>query len=372
MLNSGKLDEATTLQAQQIIERNAKSQAQLIDDLLDVSRIMTGNLRMETQPIELRPIIEAALSAVRPAAEAKGIQLLMVLQPWATPVLGDATRLQQVIWNLLTNAVKFTPKQGRIEVSMETVDSYITVSVKDNGEGISADFLPYVFDRFRQADGAPTRRHNGLGLGLSIVRHLVELHGGKVEAQSEGEGKGTTVIVRLPLPALQPAGPILTSGAESARGEATETASSLLPEPGPMVNTLAGVKVLIVEDEPDSRVMLRAALTGAAMEVRAAESVAAAMEILKEWLPDAVISDIGMPHEDGYALITKIRNLTPEQGRAVPTIALTAYARAEDRERALSAGFQRHLAKPVDAFELLAAIGEIIEEQRAAGDNLYS
>jgi PAS domain S-box-containing protein len=367
MLNSGKLDAETTLQAQEIIERNAKAQAQLIDDLLDVSRIMTGNLRMDTQPVQLRPVLEAALNAVRPAAEAKNIQVQLIMEPWTGPVLGDATRLQQVIWNLLSNAVKFTPKQGRIEVHLKTVNSQICITVKDSGEGISSEFLPYVFDRFRQADGAATRRHNGLGLGLSIVRHIVELHGGTVEAHSEGEGQGTTITVNLPLLAINPASVNALDSADSSQSESKGAShpaylGEAASEKTSFVSALAGIKVLVVEDEPDSRFMIRAALEGAKMEVRTAESVAQAMEVLGVWLPDIVVSDIGMPQEDGYALISKIRDLKPEQGGTVPAIALTAYVRAEDQARALSAGFQQHLAKPVDADKLFETISSVLAE----------
>ncbi|HEX8551470.1 MAG TPA: PAS domain S-box protein [Abditibacteriaceae bacterium] len=356
LLNSGRLDEEGRVQALETIERNARSQAQLIEDLLDVSRIMTGNLRMELQPLAIVPIIEAAIDGVRPAAEAKQIRLRMLLDPWAGPVAGDATRLQQVVWNLLSNAVKFTPRGGSIDVSLERLDSHVQIEVTDSGEGIAPDFLPYIFDRFRQADSGTTRRHSGLGLGLSIVRQLVELHGGTVSVQSEGEGQGTTFSVQLPLPAIQVTPRAETTGAKES------FAAPLDREDGAVAATdFSGVRILVVDDEPDSRAVLRAVLSTSKAQVRTASTAAHGLEILQDWCPQLLISDIGMPDEDGYSFIRKIRALESPCASVI-AVALTAYARREDRTRALEAGFQYHLPKPVGPSELIDTITRALEK----------
>ncbi|HEX2641684.1 MAG TPA: response regulator [Thermoanaerobaculia bacterium] len=345
MLRTGRLDEATTSRALETIERNARAQSQLISDLLDVSRIITGKLRLDLRTLELPSVIEAALDSIRPAAEAKGVRLEVGLDRLISPILGDADRLQQVIWNLLSNAVKFTPKGGRVEVRVVNTGEHLEVRVSDTGLGIRPDFLPYVFDRFRQAESASTRSHGGLGLGLSIVRHLVELHGGLVEVESAGEGQGSTFRVRLPVWSAMvdglPCGPT-----------EQESSGALLAETA----WLAGIRVLVLEDEDDTRDLLVAALEGCGAEVAAVGSAAAALDLLDRRLPDVVVSDIGMPEEDGYAFIRRLRERSPERGGQLPVVALTAYARAEDRTRALASGFQTHLAKPLEPGTLVQTV----------------
>jgi signal transduction histidine kinase len=347
VLRSGKLDEAAAVRALETIERNSRSQAQLIADLLDVSRIITGKLRLDFKPVELRRIIDAALDSVRPAADAKGIQLDVSAVPLASPVLGDADRLQQVVWNLLSNAMKFTPRGGQVEVRLREAGTNAVIRVTDTGIGIRPDFLPYVFDRFRQAEGSITRSHGGLGLGLSIVRHLIELHGGTVEVESAGEGQGATFIVRLPLRAELAEDPLDQTSA--GRGGLFNSPPDLLE----------GVKVVVVEDEADTRELLVVALQQCGAEVAAFGTVPEALAWLDHSVPDVLVSDIGVPVEDGYSLIRKIRAREPGRGGNVPAAALTAYARAEDRLRALEAGYQTHLAKPVDPPELIATVARL-------------
>jgi PAS domain S-box-containing protein len=355
LLGTNQLDEATSRRALETIERNAHAQVQLIDDILDVSRIIRGKLRLNVRPCELTPVIEAAVDSVRPAAEAKGIRLHVVLDPRAGPVSGDPDRLQQVVWNLLTNAVKFTPKDGRVQVLLRRVNSHLELTVSDTGQGIEEKFLPFVFDRFRQADPSTTRVHGGLGLGLAIVRHLVELHGGTVTVESRGKGEGTTFKVALPLMIMyQP---------ESAPASADD-ADSTHPTAGGHLTLacppeLEGLRVLLVEDEPDARELLVAVLTQCRADVRAVSNVADALSELEAWQPEVLISDIEMPGEDGYSLIRKIRNLPPARGGKIPAAALTAYARAEDRMRALLSGFQLHVPKPVEPAELVAVVASL-------------
>jgi signal transduction histidine kinase len=346
VLRLGKVDEAAAARALETIERNARVQAQLIADLLDVSRIITGKLRLDMQAVELSSIIEAALDSVRPGADAKGIRLDVRLDPLTSPVMGDADRLQQVIWNLLSNAIKFTPQDGLVQVSLRLDGGSAEIRVSDTGPGIRPDFLPYVFDRFRQAESTITRSHGGLGLGLSIVRHLVELHGGSVAVQSEGEGKGAVFTVRLPVRASMPEA-IITE-----RADATARVWD-----SPML--LDGVRVLVVEDEEDTRELLIASLRQCGADVTAAASVAEALESLDRSLPDVLVSDLAMPGEDGYSLIRKVRARGPEAGGKIPAAALTAYARAEDRVRALASGFQRHLPKPVDPADLIGMVASL-------------
>jgi PAS domain S-box-containing protein len=349
LLNSRKFDEATTARALQTIERSAKSQAQLVEDLLDVSRIIQGKLRLNTRPVELVSVIEAAIETVRPATEAKEIDLQCVLDPGAGPVAGDSDRLQQVIWNLVSNAIKFTPKGGCVQVRLERVNSHVEITVKDTGKGIDPEFVPYVFERFRQADSSSTRVYSGLGLGLAIVRHLVELHGGTVRAQSEGEDKGATFTVKLPLlPILVEASP----GEHSSRTFALSVPFDNLP-------ALKGIRVLIVDDEPDSRDLLVAALEQCEAKVFAFASASEALEAVSQLKPDVLVSDIGMPVEDGYSLIRKVRQLSAEQGGQIPAIALTAYARAEDRTKAIASGFQIHISKPVEPTELATVVASL-------------
>jgi len=365
LLGTGQLDETTQNRALETIERNAQSQVQLIDDILDVSRIIRGKLRLNVRPAELSPVIEAAVDSVRPAAEAKGIRLQVVLDPRAGPVSGDPDRLQQVVWNLLSNAIKFTPKDGRVQVLLTRVNSHLELTVSDTGQGIESKFLPYVFDRFRQADPSTTRTHGGLGLGLAIVRHLVELHGGTVTAESEGAGQGTTFKVSLPLMIVhQPE--FASNAGERAIVAEHPTAGGRVALDCP--SELSGLRVLLVEDEPDSREMLVIVLTQCRAEVRAVSNAADALSQLQSWQPDVLISDIEMPGEDGYTLIRKVRSLPPERGGKIPAAALTAYARAEDRMRALLAGFQLHVPKPVEPAELAAVVaslaGRTVEQEK--------
>jgi PAS domain S-box-containing protein len=360
LLRSGELDEATSARALEVIERNAKVQAQLIEDLLDVSRIIMGKLRLDICLLEPVSVIEAAIDAVRPAAEAKGVRLQAALDPEAGLVLGDQDRLQQVVWNLLFNAVKFTPRGGRIQVQLKLADSYVEIAVNDTGQGIKPEFLPYVFDRFRQADGSHTRRHRGLGLGLAIVRHLVELHGGIVDVTSAGEGQGATFIVRLPSVVQY----TKDLEIEPAAQRSTTTQASVLSDRSDL---LEGVRVLVVDDEPDARELLITVLNQNGAKVMAAASVADAINALEAFKPDVLVSDIEMPAEDGYSLINQVRALEAHRGGQIPAAALTAHVRAEDRRRALSAGYQRHIAKPVRPAELVAVVADLATRTRRSG-----
>ena len=349
LLNTRKFDEATTARAMETIERSARAQAQLVEDLLDVSRIIQGKLRLKVRPIELASVIEAALDNARPAADAKAIWLQSVLDPAAGLVAGDSDRLQQVIWNLLSNAIKFTPKGGRIQVRLERINSHVEITVIDTGVGISSDFVPYVFDRFRQADSSITRSYSGLGLGLAIVRHLVELHGGTVRAESQGEDQGATFIVKLPLM------PVRLETSEGERVHPTLGRGISFDNPP----SLDGLQVLVVDDEADSRVFLTTVLEQCGASVRAVASAHSAIEVIKLLKPDVLLSDIGMPGEDGYTLIRKVRALSAEQGGQIPAVALTAYARTEDRMRAIAAGFQMHTPKPVEPAELATIVASL-------------
>jgi len=348
MLQSGSLENDMVARAIETINRNAKSQAQIIDDILDVSRIITGNLYLELHPVELAPVLEAAINVVRPTAEAKGIQIEVDFEPEPTAVPGDTNRLQQVFWNLLSNAVKFTPTNGKVSVRLGHVNSEAEIVVTDTGQGITPEFLPFVFDRFRQADSTSTRQHGGLGLGLAIARHLVEIHGGSISARSAGDGTGSTFTVSLPLVnsivEIQDTAP-----ATKLEDEATERLKSR--------QLLSGLHVLLVDDDQDTLDLLSAALTQRSARVTAASSAAAAFASIKSCRPDVLISDIAMPGEDGYQLIAKVLALNIEPG--IPAIAITAYASDEDKERALAAGYQRHLSKPVDLGELVGAVAEL-------------
>lgn len=350
MLRANKLDQTTQARALETIERNAKSQAQLIEDILDVSRIVTGKLKLDVHPVQPVAVIDAAIEAVIPAADAKGIRIEKILDPGAGPISGDSNRLQQIVWNLAANAVKFTGKGGRVEVRLQRAGSNAEIVVSDTGQGISSEFLPFVFDRFRQADATSTRRHGGLGLGLAIVRHLAEMHGGTVVASSPGEGMGATFTVKLPLIVKQfdPGDPGRSNPHPGANIE-----SESLP-------TLEGVRVMVVDDESDTREMLRIMIGQLGAEVRACGSSEEAMEVLSKWNPDVIVSDIEMPGEDGYELIRKVRLSEAERGgRKVPAVALTAYGRVEDRLRALSAGYQMHVAKPAEPAELAMVIASL-------------
>jgi len=349
MMRLGKLNEANMERAVETIYRNAKSQAQLVADLLDVSRIISGKLRLDVRTVDLISIVTAAIDSIRPAADAKSIRLQTMLDPAAGPISGDADRLQQIVWNLLTNAVKFTPKGGRIQVKLQRVDSHVEIVVSDSGVGISKEFLPHVFDRFRQADASTTRIHGGLGLGLSIVHQLVDLHGGTVAVQSEGEGKGATFTITLPF-----VGVISQKEAEAVHP--TESAEILSFDGLP---SLEGLKVLVVDDEADTGELIGEVLRECGSEVIITRSAAEALVALEHHKPDILISDLGMPDEDGYSLIEKIRALPSERGGNIPAAALTAYARAEDRMRVLRSGFQFHLPKPVDSAELVTVVASL-------------
>jgi PAS domain S-box-containing protein len=331
-----------------VIERNTRAQTRLIDDLLDVSRITAGKLRLDVAPVELSRIIEAAAASVRVAAEAKGVALKLDLDPATGAVQGDADRLQQVVWNLLANAVKFTPKGGSVTVRLERVHSHVVVRVRDTGEGVSPSLLPYVFDRFRQGESA--RSHGGLGLGLAIVRHLVELHGGTVMAESGGEGQGATFTLSLPLMAVSHE----QTDVFQQHPQATERGQS-----GEMSRNLDGVRVLVVEDEPDSRAMVVKALKACGAVVASAANAAEAMAAIQQSKPDVMVCDVGIPDEDGYSFIRRVRALDAEHGGLIPAVALTGYAGLEDRRKALAAGFQMHLAKPVTLTELSSVVGNL-------------
>ncbi|HET9529170.1 MAG TPA: ATP-binding protein [Blastocatellia bacterium] len=353
LLSNGNLDDEMAKRALKTIEKNAMAQAQLIEDLLDVSRIISGKFRIKAQPVEVAPIIEAAVDSVRPAADAKGLKLDVVLDPDAGPVLGDDSRLQQVVWNLLSNAVKFTPRDKRVEVRLARVDSHIEIIVSDTGQGIAPEFLPFVFDRFRQADGSSTRAHGGLGLGLAIVRYIIEHHGGSVAVESPGEGRGATFIVRLPRIALQTK--------ESTKGRAYSGVSSGASLDFFPSLSLDGVKVLLIDDEIDSLHLLSVVLKQSGAQIKTSSSAEEGFAQIKEWKPDVIVSDIGMPGEDGYSFMKRVKTWTRESGLWIPAVALTAYARAEDRMRALASGFQIHLSKPVEPAELIAVIRSLIE-----------
>lgn len=348
LLTTRKFDETTTARALETINRNTKTLKILIEDVLDVSRIITGKLNLKVIPVQLITVVEAALDTVRPAAEAKEIRLESISDSSLKLVLGDVNRLQQIIWNLVSNAIKFTPHGGRVDVQLVQLDYHVQIRVRDTGEGIAADFLPYVFERFRQADSSSTRSHGGLGLGLAIVRHLVELHGGTVCAESPGIGQGATFIVTLPLkPALKPTTPEQLSPTEP-----NEVAENCLP-------ILEGLRVLVVDDEVDARELIKAMLEPLGVKVKAAASAIEALVALQAFQPDVLVSDIGMPGENGYALIRQLRALEQEQLRRIPAVALTAYARAEDRTQALLAGFQLHVSKPVNQAELAAVVANL-------------
>jgi signal transduction histidine kinase/CheY-like chemotaxis protein len=358
LLRNGKLNATKTAQALEIIERNAKLQSQLIEDLLDVSRILRGKLSLNMAPVNLVSTIKAALETVRLAAEAKSIHIQTIFDPTVGQVLGDSARLQQVIWNLLTNAVKFTPDGGRVEIQLQGIGSQAQIQVRDTGKGISPDFLPHVFEYFRQADATTTRTFGGLGLGLAIVRHLVELHGGTAQVDSPGEGQGATFSVRLPL-----------IKDKSGRPKAEGNSSPLTPESSP----LTGIRVLVVDDDTDSREFIAFVLEQSGAQVSAVTSAGEAIACLERSAlacgnakverssaslsqPNILLSDIGMPDMDGYMLMRQIRAMPPEQGGQILAIALTAYAGEIDRQQALAAGFQHHLAKPVEPNELVKVI----------------
>jgi len=355
MLRRGGLDAEGAARAIEAIERNVKAQTRIVEDLLDVSRIVTGKLRLDTRLVDLGPIIEMTTDSITPAAEAKGITVRSSIDGATPPVLGDAIRLQQLVWNLLTNAIKFTSAGGRVDVVLATSGAEVEVRVSDTGIGISQDFLAYVFEPFRQADGSSGRKSGGLGLGLAIVRHVAELHGGRVEARSAGEDQGSTFVLTLPVATGREAIEELTPSPPSAETAAPRTAVSL-----------AGSSVLVVEDEADTREALALILAQAGATVTSTSTAAQALDAVAAARPDILLCDIGLPTEDGYVLIRKLRALTAEQGGATPAVALSAFAQATDRARALAAGFDTHVAKPIDPDRLLRTLARALS--LAVGD----
>ena len=349
LLRSGTLDEEKTKRALEVIERNVNSQAQLIDDLVDVSRVVAGKFRLDVRPIDLVPVIKAAADSQSPASDAKHIRLQLVLDERAGLISGDSERLQQVMWNLISNAIKFTPKGGSVQVVLQRSESHVEIAVSDSGAGIESDFLPHVFEPFRQGTGGPMRRHGGLGLGLSIVRHIVELHGGEITAFSEGLDHGSKFTVKFPLlSTAQEKGEPLRR--HPIAGDALASVH---------LGRLDGIRVLVVDDEPSANEALLVLFSSCGAEVRGAGSAAQALVVFEAWRPDLMVSDIAMPGEDGYALIRKIRERPRERGGAVPAVALTAYAKVEDRVSILHAGFQMYLSKPADPNELVAVVASL-------------
>jgi signal transduction histidine kinase/CheY-like chemotaxis protein len=354
LLRDSDFDQASMAKALTTIERNAKLQAQLIEDLLDISRIVSGKLHLDIHPSNLAPIIKAATEAMRPTAEAKEISLIASVGSADRPVLIDTDRIQQVIGNLLSNAVKFTPPGGRVEVRLEQSESEAMISVSDTGIGIGPDFLPHVFERFRQADGSSTRKHGGLGLGLAIVRRLVELHNGSVTVESPGEGRGATFMVKMPLAAVGGEDHL----AKDHSGKSRENSHSMIG-----VLELSGLRVLVVDDEADARDLISIILTQSGAEVKAVATAADALHELMEWRPDVLVSDIGLPGEDGYTLIRRVRAVEAKVGalRKVPAVALTAYARGQERLQALAAGYQAHISKPAKSTDLVLTIKNLTQ-----------
>jgi signal transduction histidine kinase len=348
LLRLGNLDPAAAVRAVETIERSATLQAKLVDDILDVSRILRGGLRLDVRPVELAPLVEAAADAVRPAAAARHISLVVLLRPGAGRVSGDPVRLQQVAWSLLSNAVKFSPAGGRIEVRLDRAGDDLELQVTDQGTGIDPAFLPHLFELFRQADSSSTRAYGGLGLGLAMVRHLVEAHGGTVRAESSGRGRGSTFTVRLP---ALPAG-------RTAAGQPLADVPSGPEGPWPLAR-LSRLRVLVVDDDPDSREVVREVLEQAGATVAVAASSREALAAIAQEPPDVLLSDLGMPEEDGYQLLRSVRALAKDAGGSVPAAALTAYTQAEDRLAAQDAGFQGYLAKPIDPAELTAAVARL-------------
>jgi len=343
LLDAGKLGAEQSRRAIEIILRNVNVQVRLVDDLLDMSSVVSGRMRLAVQPVNVLDVIGEALDAVRPGAEAKGIQLQSVLDSPGAQVSGDPGRLQQVVWNLLYNAVKFTPRDGRVLVKLQQVKSHVEIVVSDTGQGISAELLPYIFDRLRQGDSTRTRAHGGLGIGLALVRHIAELHGGSVFVESAGEGQGATFVVKLPL---------MVAGM---REQAVAQAKTRPPDRP----SLVGVRILVVDDDSAAVELVQEVLAQAGGEARGAVTADEALRTLERWLPDVLVSDIEMPGEDGYTLIRKIRALSPERGGKTPAVALTAFGRPEDRIRSLMAGFNIHVSKPVDPDELTAIVASL-------------
>jgi signal transduction histidine kinase/CheY-like chemotaxis protein len=362
LLRSGTLDEEKTKRALEVIERNVTSQAQLIDDLVDVSRVVSGKFRLDVRPVDLLPVIKAAADAQMPASDAKQIRLLLVLDERAGLISGDSERLQQVMWNLISNAIKFTPKGGRVQVVLQRAESHVEISVSDSGTGIDAEFLPHVFEPFRQGMGGSMRRHGGLGLGLSIVRHIVELHGGEITAFSAGLNLGSKFMVKFPLLATAP------EFHETVRRH--PIARDTLPDV--QLGRLDGIRVLVVDDEPSASEALLELFHSCGAEAKVASSAAEAFAVFELFQPDVLVSDIAMPGEDGYSLIRKIRLKSPEQGGLVPAVALTAYAKIEDRVTILAAGFHMYLSKPADPNELVAVVRSLAKRRHVNGTGTIS
>jgi PAS domain S-box-containing protein len=356
LLRGGVLNGDKAQRGLETLERNATWLTQIVEDVLDVSRIVAGKIRLDVQPVELSLVLDNAVATVQPAADAKGIRIQTLMDPQVGPVSGDPDRLQQVVWNLLANAVKFTPKGGRVQARLERVNSHLEIVVSDTGVGISPDFLPYVFERFRQAEAGTTRKTGGLGLGLSIVRHIVEMHGGTVDASSPGEGQGSTFTVRLPLMIVHP------SPANAARQHPRTAHVAPLTALG----DLTGVRVLAIDDEEDALTLLKVVLEAAGAEVTTISSPFAALDRIDAVRPDAIVVDLGMPEMDGFEFISRVRTATVPHVRDVPAAALTAFARSEDRTKALRSGFELHLAKPVDPGELVASVATLVRRSRTA------
>jgi PAS domain S-box-containing protein len=352
MLQHGVVDEKRLAHAVDAIVRNAAAQARLIEDLLDLSRIISGKLRLDVESIDVGEVVSAAVATFEPAADAKGLRLQSIADASGARVYGDRQRLQQAVWNLLSNAVKFTPRGGRVQVQVLRLNSHVEIVVSDTGEGIRLDVLPYIFDRFRQADSSSTRRHTGLGLGLAIVRHISELHGGTVEALSDGPGQGATFRIKLPVSVAKTAS---LPQSEAAEHPAVPMITTDTLEPATLPD-LAGTRILIVEDEPDAREMIAYLLRQRHAEVEVASSVEAALAALESNRPDVLLSDIEMPDRDGYDLIAAVRALPSDSIARIPAAALTAYSRPEDRAKSMLAGYDAHLSKPVDLAELIATI----------------
>src|SRR5581483_6793617 len=340
---AGNLDDETVKRAIEIIDRNATAQSRIVNDILDMSRIISGKMRLDIRLVDMRKVIEATIENLRPAAEAKGVNLLTNLPPNHVQLKGDQDRLQQVIWNLLSNAIRFTPSGGQIMMDVKDSDSNIEVSVKDSGIGISKEFLPHVFDRFTQADSSITRKYGGLGLGLAVVRNLVELHGGSVRAESDGSDQGATFTIHLPTWKATGIGNDDSFNTGGSALRAYETCDDKTPDFNP---DLAGLRVLVVDDEMDALDLISVVLTQCGAEVQTASSTQEALEMISQWRPNVLVSDIGMPGEDGYVLINKVRSLSPEQGGRTPAAALTPDARLEDKLIVLVSGYQMHVPKP--------------------------
>ena len=345
LIERGQLGEAQTRRAVQVIVRNVNAQIRLVDDLLDMSRVVSGGMRLVVQPVDLRELIEDSLEAVRHAADAKGIRIQRVLEAPEVLVSGDFGRLQQIVWNLLDNAVKFTPRDGRVQVHLQRVRSHAEIVISDTGQGIAPELLPYVFDRLRQGESGSTRSHGGLGIGLALVRHLAELHGGSVYAESAGEGKGATFVVKLPLMVAEMREQTIAAARERSSLEST---------------ALTGVHIVVVDDDPTALELIREVLAQAGAQVIECRSADEALRVIQQRSPDLIVSDIEMPGEDGHSLIRKVRALDPERGGKIPAIALTAFGRPEDRIRSLTAGFNIHVSKPVDPAELIAIAASML------------